>query len=69
MEGVLLKKVDVIYYEVGRDLFWKYSLFMFYVCDVDLENWNYIIQIYQDMGYLLYKGEFQIVIGLWCKNV
>jgi hypothetical protein len=68
MEGALSKKVDATHHEAGRDLLWKYSPLMLYARDVDLENWNHIIQIYQDTGHPLYKGEFQTVIGLWRKN-
>lgn len=68
MEGALSKKVDASHHEAGRDLLWKYSPLMLYARDVDLENWNHLIQIYQDKGHPLYKGEFQTVVGLWRKN-
>ncbi|KAK2594681.1 hypothetical protein QQS21_007590 [Conoideocrella luteorostrata] len=68
LEGALSKKVDASHYDAGRDLLWKYSPLMLYARDVDLENWNRLIQIYQDKSHPLYKGQFQNVISIWRKN-
>lgn len=68
LDGALSKKADPAHYDAGRDLLWKYSPLMLYARDVDLENWNRLIQIYQDKGHPLYRGEFQTVVGLWRKN-
>jgi exocyst complex component 1 len=68
LEGALSKKVDATHHDAGRDLLWKYSPLMLYSRDVDLENWNRLIQIYQDKSHPLYKSEFQTVIGIWRKN-
>ncbi|KAK0384731.1 hypothetical protein NLU13_7209 [Sarocladium strictum] len=68
MEGALSKKVDATHHDAGRELLWKYSPLMLYARDVDLENWNHMIQVYQDKGHPLYQGEFQTVINLWRKN-
>lgn len=68
LEGALSKKVDPTHHDIGRDMLWKFSPLMLYARDVDLENWNRIIQIYQDESQLLYRGEFQNVIAIWRKN-
>ncbi|KAG8426234.1 hypothetical protein J3459_008338 [Metarhizium acridum] len=68
LEGALSKKVDSSHYDAGRDLLWQYSPLMLYARDVDLSNWNHLIQIYQDKSHPLYKGQFQNVISIWRKN-
>jgi hypothetical protein len=68
LEGALSKKVDASHHEAGRDLLWKFSPVMLYARDVDLDNWNRIIQIYQDKAHPIYKSEFGTVIVSWRKN-
>ncbi|KHN99026.1 Exocyst complex, component Exoc1 [Metarhizium album ARSEF 1941] len=68
LEGALSKKVDSSHYDAGRELLWKYGPLMLYARDVDLNNWNHLIQIYQDKSHPLYKGQFQNVISVWRKN-
>lgn len=68
LEGALSKKVDASHYDAGRDLLWKYSPLMLYARDVDLDNWNRLLQIYQDKSHPLYKGQFQNVMNIWRKN-
>ncbi|KAG6322748.1 hypothetical protein E4U44_003363 [Claviceps purpurea] len=68
LEGALSKKGDASHYDAGREMLWKYSPLMLYARDVDLQNWNRLIQIYQDKSHPLYKGHFQNVIALWRKN-
>lgn len=68
LEGALSKKVDASHYDAGRDLLWKYSPLMLYARDVDLDNWNRLLQIYQDKSHPLYKGQFQNVMSIWRKN-
>lgn len=68
LEGALSKKVDASHYDAGRGLLWKYSPLMLYARDVDLENWNRLIQIYQDKSHPIYKGQFQNVIIICRKN-
>ncbi len=68
MDGALTKKADPRSHEAGRDVLWQYSPLMLYARDVDLENWNRIIQIYQDKSQLLYKSEFREALEAWKKN-
>ncbi|KAH0491508.1 hypothetical protein TgHK011_002936 [Trichoderma gracile] len=68
LDGALSKKVDPAHHSIGRDLLWKYSPLMLYARDVDLENWNRLLQIYQDKSSPVYKHEFQHVISVWRKN-
>lgn len=68
LDGALSKKIDASHHEIGRDILWKYSPLMLYSRDADLENWNRMIQIYQDRGHPVYKKEFQNVVAIWRKN-
>lgn len=68
MEGALSKKADPRCHEVGREVLWKYSPLILYARDMDLENWNRIIQVYQDKSHPLYKGEFRDALDIWKKN-
>lgn len=68
LDGALSKKADASHHNGGREVLWKYSPLMLYARDADLENWNRLLQIYQDKSQPLYKGEFQNVITHWRKN-
>ncbi|OAR01746.1 hypothetical protein LLEC1_06306 [Akanthomyces lecanii] len=68
LDGALSKKADSSHHNAGREILWKYSPLMLYARDVDLENWNRLLQIYQDKTQPLYKTEFQNVITHWRKN-
>lgn len=68
MEGALSRKVDSTHHDIGRDVLWKYNPLMLYVRDVELENWNRMIQIYQDKSQPVYRVEFQNVVAIWRKN-
>lgn len=68
LDGALSKKIDPAHHSIGRDLLWKYSPLMLYARDADLENWNLLMQIYQDKSSPVYKHEFQHVVTLWRKN-
>lgn len=68
VEGALSRKVDPGNYEAGRDMLWKYSPLMLYARDADLENWNRLLQVYQDKSHPLYKSQFQNVMTTWRKN-
>ncbi|TPX18821.1 uncharacterized protein E0L32_011500 [Thyridium curvatum] len=68
MEGALAKKVDPRSHDAGRELLWKYSPLILYARDVDLDNWNRIIQVYQDKSHPLYKSEFRETLDAWKRN-
>ncbi|KAF7545767.1 hypothetical protein G7Z17_g8919 [Cylindrodendrum hubeiense] len=68
MEGALSRKVDSNHHDVGRDVLWKYHPLMLYARDVDLDNWNTVIQVYQDKSQPVYRVEFQNVVAVWRKN-
>lgn len=68
LDGALSKKIDPAHHSVGRDLLWKYSPLMLYARDADLENWNHLMQTYQDKSSPVYRHEFQNVVALWRKN-
>ncbi|KAJ4160399.1 hypothetical protein NW754_003523 [Fusarium falciforme] len=68
MEGALSRKVDSTHHDLGRDVLWKYSPLMLYARDMDTEQWNRLIQIYQDKSQPVYRVEFQAVVAVWRKN-
>ncbi|CAN8097927.1 unnamed protein product [Discula destructiva] len=68
LQGALHKKVDPHNHDVGRDILWKYDPLMLYARDVDLENWNRLIQEYQDASHPTYKMEFRDALGSWKRN-
>ncbi|KAL7946627.1 exocyst complex, component Sec3 [Trichoderma barbatum] len=68
LDGALSKKIDPAHHSIGRDLLWKYSPLMLYARDADLENWNRLMQTYQEKSSPVYKHEFQHVVALWRKN-
>src|SRR3569833_535955 len=68
MDGALSKKADPRNHDAGRDMLWQYSPLVLSARDVDLDNWNRIVQICQDKSYPIYKGEFREAFDAWKKN-
>ncbi|KAK4209780.1 exocyst complex component 1 [Rhypophila decipiens] len=68
LDGALSKKIDPRNHEAGRDMLWMYSPLILYARDVDLENWNRTLQIYQERTNPIYKGEFKEAMEAWKKN-
>lgn len=68
LDGALSKKVDSTHHELGRDTLWKYGPLMLFARDVDLGNWNRLLQIYQEKSHPVYKDEFHNVITIWRRN-
>lgn len=68
LQGALHKRVDPQNHDVGRDILWKYDPLMLYARDVDLENWNRLIQEYQDAAHPTYKMEFRDALDAWKRN-
>lgn len=68
MKSGLQKKVDPLNHDAGRDLLWKFDPLMLYARDVDLENWNRLIQEYQDASHPTYKMEFRDALDSWKRN-
>ncbi|KAM0504063.1 hypothetical protein D7B24_003531 [Verticillium nonalfalfae] len=64
----LSRKVDSHHHDAGRDLLWKYSPLILYARDVDLKNWDRLLQLYQDLNHPVYKREFQQIMTAWKKN-
>ncbi|ROV90180.1 hypothetical protein VSDG_08784 [Cytospora chrysosperma] len=69
MKGALNRKADPQNHDAGRDILWKYDPLMLYARDSDLENWNRLIQLYQDTAHPTYKMEFRDALDSWKKNV
>lgn len=68
LQGALHKKMDPHNHDAGRDILWKYDPLMLYARDVDLENWNRLIQEYQDASHPTYKMEFRDALDSWKRN-
>ncbi len=68
MDGALSKKADPRNHDAGRDVLWQYGPLMLYAREVDLDNWNRVVQIYQDKSGPVYKGEFREALDAWKKN-
>jgi len=68
MEGALARKVDSTHHDLGRDTLWQFSPLMLYARDMHGEEWNQVIQIYQDKSQPVYRTEFQAVIAYWRRN-
>lgn len=68
MKGALNKKADPQNHDAGRDILWKYDPLMLYARDSDLDNWNRLIQLYQDTAHPTYKMEFRDALDTWKRN-
>ncbi|KAM0241638.1 hypothetical protein ACHAPO_001329 [Fusarium lateritium] len=68
MEGALSRQVDSTHHDLGRDTLWQFSPLMLYTRDMHGEEWNQVIQIYQDKSQPVYRVEFQAVIAYWRRN-
>ena len=68
LDGALSKKVDSRNHEAGRDRLWMYGPLILYARDADLDNWDRIIQVYQDKSHPIYRTEFRQVMDSWKKN-
>ncbi|KAK3349379.1 exocyst complex component Sec3-domain-containing protein [Lasiosphaeria hispida] len=68
LDGALSKKVDPRNHEAGREMLWIYSPLILYARDVDLDNWNRVVQVYQDKSHPIYKVEFREAMEAWKKN-
>lgn len=68
LEGALSKKVDPTHHDAGREILWKYNPMMLYSRDADVNNWNRMMDLYQDKNHPVYKQEIQGVVTTWRKN-
>ncbi|KAA8633916.1 hypothetical protein SMACR_00690 [Sordaria macrospora] len=68
LDNALSKKVDPRNHEAGRDILWMYSPLILYAKEVDAENWDRIMQIYQDISHPIYKAEFKEAMESWKRN-
>ncbi|ESA42209.1 hypothetical protein GE21DRAFT_9053 [Neurospora crassa] len=68
LDNALSKKVDPRNHEAGRDILWMYSPLILYAKEVDVANWDRIMQIYQDISHPIYKAEFKDAMDSWKKN-
>ncbi|KAI3320189.1 exocyst complex component Sec3-domain-containing protein [Xylariaceae sp. AK1471] len=66
--GALSKKVDPRNHDAGRILLWRYSPLILYAREVNLEEWNRYLHIYQEKNMALYRPEFKDILDAWKRN-
>jgi hypothetical protein len=66
--GALSKKVDPRNHDAGRSLLWRYSPLVLYAREVNLEEWNRYLHIYQEKNISLYRPEFKDILDAWKRN-
>lgn len=66
--GALSKKVDSRNHDAGRDLLWQYSPLVLYAREVNAEEWDRYLLIYQEKNTPLYRSEFKDVLNAWRRN-
>ncbi|KAI2633434.1 exocyst complex component Sec3-domain-containing protein [Xylaria nigripes] len=66
--GALTKKVDTRNHDSGRDLLWQYSPLIMYAKEVNLEEWDRYLHIYQEKSSPLYRSEFRGILDAWRRN-
>lgn len=66
--GALAKKVDSRNHDTGRDLLWQYSPLVLYAREVNPEEWDRYLHIYQEKHNPLYRSEFRDILEAWKRN-
>ncbi|KAI1132839.1 exocyst complex component Sec3-domain-containing protein [Nemania abortiva] len=66
--GALSKKVDPRNHDTGRNLLWQYSPLVLYAREVNLEEWDRYLVIYQEKHNPLYRSEFKDILDAWKRN-
>ncbi|PHH68351.1 hypothetical protein CDD80_7584 [Ophiocordyceps camponoti-rufipedis] len=59
LEGATTKTGDASCYDAGRDLLWRYSPLMLYARDVEMEQWETLLLVYQRKSHPLYMSQVQ----------
>ncbi|KAI1803299.1 exocyst complex component Sec3-domain-containing protein [Daldinia bambusicola] len=68
VDGALSKKVDPGHHDVGREILWKYSPLILYAREVNLDDWDRCLQVYQEKNLPLYKSRFKDILESWKRN-
>ncbi|KAJ8124543.1 hypothetical protein O1611_g9096 [Lasiodiplodia mahajangana] len=66
--GALSKKVDPRNHDGGRNLLWQYSPLILYAREVNLEEWDRYLLIYQEKHHPVYRSEFKDILDAWKRN-
>lgn len=66
--GALAKKVDSRNHDTGRDQLWQYSPLVLYAREVNREEWDRYLHIYQEKHSPLYRSEFRDLLEAWKRN-
>ncbi|KAI1353797.1 exocyst complex component Sec3-domain-containing protein [Xylaria sp. FL0043] len=66
--GALSKKVDPRNHDAGRNLLWQYHPLILYAREVNLEEWDRYLHIYQEKNSPLYRSQFKDVVESWKRN-
>ncbi|KAF4595766.1 Exocyst complex, component Exoc1 [Ophiocordyceps camponoti-floridani] len=59
LEGVTIKTGDASCYDAGRELLWRYSPLMLYARDLEMEQWETLLVVYQKKSHPLYVSQVQ----------
>ncbi|KAI1827039.1 exocyst complex component Sec3-domain-containing protein [Xylaria intraflava] len=66
--SALSKKVDPRNRDAGRGLLWQYSPLILYAREVNFEEWDRYLHIYQEKNNPLYRSEFRDILNAWKRN-
>ncbi|GAW13941.1 hypothetical protein ANO14919_033330 [Xylariales sp. No.14919] len=66
--GALSKKVDPRNHDAGRYLLWQYHPLILYAREVNLEEWDRYLHIYQEKNNPLYRSQFKDILDAWKRN-
>ncbi|KAI3333927.1 exocyst complex component Sec3-domain-containing protein [Ustulina deusta] len=68
ISGALSKKVDPRNHDAGRNLLWQYHPLILYAREVNLEEWDRYLHIYQEKNTPLYRSQFKDILDVWKRN-
>ncbi|KAI1429816.1 exocyst complex component Sec3-domain-containing protein [Xylaria sp. FL1777] len=66
--AALSKKVDPRNHDAGRNLLWQYHPLILYAREVNLEEWDRYLHIYQEKNSPLYRSQFKDILDAWKRN-
>ncbi|KAI0540298.1 exocyst complex component Sec3-domain-containing protein [Xylaria digitata] len=66
--GALSKKVDPRNHDAGRNLLWQYHPLILYAREVNLDEWDRYLHIYQEKNNPLYRSQFKDILDAWKRN-
>jgi exocyst complex component 1 len=68
LDRALSRKADREIYQTHRRHLWKYCALTLYARDMHLEQWNEVLQKYQDEAQPLFRNSCGVVVEAWKSN-